>query len=74
MPQYRKVFPSYDWDDVWYVNQIVNLPHIVGKENIGFIKDVPNEEVKKSDSAVKAWIDKHMEGCSCLILFCGGGR
>lgn len=71
MPQYRKIFPSYDWDDAWYVNQIVNLPNIVGKEYIGFIKDVPNEEVKSSDAAIKAWIDLHMTGCSCLILFCG---
>ena len=71
MPAYRKIFPSYDWDDVWYVNQIINLPVVLGKENIGFIKNVPNEEVKRNDAAVKAWIDQHMEGCSCLVLFCG---
>lgn len=71
MPRFRKVFPSYDWDDVWYVNQIMNLPNIVGKENIRFVKNVPNEEVKQSDSAVKKWIDENMENCSCLILFVG---
>ncbi|WP_407844779.1 TIR domain-containing protein [Desulfovibrio falkowii] len=70
-PSYRKIFPSYDWDDVWFVNQIINLPVILGRENVGFVKNVPNEEVKKSDAAVKAWIDQHMSGCSCLVLFCG---
>lgn len=70
-PSYRKVFPSYDWDDVWYVNQIINLPVILGRESVGFVKNVPNEEVKKSDAAIKAWIDRHMHGCSCLVLFCG---
>lgn len=71
MPTFRKVFPSYDWDDAWYVNQIMNLPNIVGKKNIGFVKNVPNEEVKQCDSAVKKWIDENMENCSCLILFVG---
>lgn len=43
MPSYRKIFPSYDWDeDVWRVNQIVNLPFIVGAELAGFVKNVPN--------------------------------
>ena len=72
MPSYRKIFPSYDWDeDVWRVNQIVNLPFIVGAELAGFVKNVPNEEVRKSDAAVQRWIDENMEGCSCLVLLIG---
>lgn len=71
MATYRNVFPSYDWDDVCYVNQIINMPNIVGRENIGFAKAVPNEEVKQSDAAVQRWIEQNMEGCSCLILFIG---
>lgn len=48
MPEYRKVFPSYDWDqDVVYVNQIMNYPYVVGASEAGFIKNVPNEEIKK---------------------------
>lgn len=71
-PLYRKIFPSYDWDeDVWRVNQIVNLPFIVGKEQIGFVKNVPNEEVKRSDRAIQQWIDEHLFGCSCLVVFFG---
>lgn len=71
-PSFRKVFPSYDWDeDVWRVNQIINLPHILGRENIGFMKNVPNEEVKRSDILIKNWIDDNMNGCSCLVVFVG---
>lgn len=71
-PTYRKVFPSYDWDeDVWRVNQIMNLPKIVGREDIGFMKNVPNEEVKRNDNAIRKWIDEQMVGCSCLVVFFG---
>lgn len=71
-PAYRKIFPSYDWDeDVWRVNQIVNMPKILGKENMGFMKNVPNEEVKKSDAAIQRWIDANLVGCSCLVVFVG---
>ena len=70
--KYRKVFPSYDWDeDVWRVNQIMNLPKIIGIENMGFMKNVPNEEVKKSDAAIQRWIDDNLVGCSCLVVFVG---
>ena len=70
--KYRKVFPSYDWDeDVWRVNQIMNLPKIIGREDMGFMKNVPNEEVKKSDAAIQRWIDANLVGCSCLVVFVG---
>ena len=72
MTTYRKIFPSYDWDhDVAYVNQIVNYPNIVGVREAGFLKNVPNEEVKKNDNAIEHWIQDNMRGCSCFILFVG---
>lgn len=72
MSEYRKVFPSYDWDqDVVYVNQIMNYPYVVGASEAGFIKNVPNEEIKKSDRAIAQWIRNNMHGCSCYILFVG---
>lgn len=71
-PSYRKIFPSYDWDeDVWRVNQIIKMPAIVGKEKLGFVSGVPNEEAKKSDATIKRWIDDNLKGCSCMIVFCG---
>ena len=72
MAAFRKIFPSYHWEsDVFYVNQIVNLPVVVGKEEMGFIKGVPNEEAKKSDAAIMRWIEENMRQCSCLVLFIG---
>nr|DAD73685.1 MAG TPA: TIR-like domain protein [Podoviridae sp. ctrub15] len=72
MAEFRKIFPSYDWDqDVVYVNQIVNYPYIVGVREAGFVKSVPNEEVKRDDNAIAKWIRDNMRGCSCFILFIG---
>lgn len=70
-PAYRIVFPSYDWDDAWLVNQIINLPVVLGKENIGFIKGVPQEEGLTHDSEIQQWIDRNMSGCSALMLLVG---
>ena len=69
--KFRFVFPSYDWDDVWMVNQIINRPAVVGREEIGFVKGVPQEAGLTEESAIRRWIDENMEGCSCLILFVG---
>ena len=72
MVMYRKIFPSYDWDqDVCFVNQIVNYPKIVGANAAGFIKNVPNEEIKSSDRAIARWINENMSSCSCYVLFVG---
>ncbi|MGL4524805.1 MAG: TIR domain-containing protein, partial [Spirochaetia bacterium] len=71
MPAYRRIFPSYDWDDAWLVNQITQQPNVIPKEELGLISGVPNEEIKSSDEKIKAWINESMNGCSCLILFVG---
>ena len=70
-PEFRFVFPSYKWEDAWRVNQIVNRPIVVGKEKIGFLKGVPQEDGLTLKPEIRRWIDEHMEGCSCLILFVG---
>lgn len=71
-PRYRKIFPSYDWsEDVWRVNQIINMPIVYGKEKMGFIKGIENETIKQGDAAIRSWIDTNMKGCSCYILFVG---
>lgn len=66
----RVIFSSHDRDDVWVVNQIRNMPHIVGKDN-SFIDGVDDETLKSSDDLIAKWIEEQMQGCSCLILFCG---
>lgn len=55
------IFPSYDWDDAWLVNQIINLPDILDPNEVGFLKGVPNEEIKKSDEKIKEWIKENMK-------------
>lgn len=70
-PSYRIIFPSYDWDDAWMVNQIINRAKILGRETTGFAKGVPNEDGLTDPIEIRQWIDKNMNGCSCLILFVG---
>lgn len=71
MTEYRNVFPCHDWDDEWYVNQIMNLSNVMNRKDVGFVKGVPNEEVKSSDDAIRQWIDDNMKRCSCVIVFAG---
>ena len=71
MKKYRVIFPSYDWDDVVYVNQIIQAPKFIGAQTMGFKSGVPQEALKNSDAAIKRWIDEQMVGCSCLVLFQG---
>ena len=69
---FRRIFPSFKWEDAWLVNQVVNRPKVVGVHEMGFVNGVPPEEVHSSDEAIKRWIRKSMVGCSCLVLFVGG--
>lgn len=71
MALYRRIFPSFQWEDAWLVNQIVNQPVVQGVHEMGFVNGVPPEEVHSSDEAIRRWIRNSMEGCSCLVLFVG---
>ena len=71
MKKFRVIFPSYDWYDVVYVNQIIQAPKVIGAHNMGFKPGVPQETIKSSDAAIQRWIDEQMVGCSCLVLFQG---
>ena len=68
---FRRIFPSFKWEDKWLVNQIINQPIILSRESIGFQSGVPAEEIKNSDALIKRWIQESMVGCSCLICFVG---
>lgn len=71
MAVYRRIFPSFQWEDAWLVNQIVNRPVVMGVHEMGFVNGVPPEEVHASDEAIRRWIRNSMNGCSCLVLFVG---
>ena len=68
----RRVFFSFDWDDVWHVNQIRHSWVTKGSyEAAGFIDVADIEGVKKAkDYAIKNWIDQQLNGTSvsCVLI------
>ncbi|MEM5793558.1 MAG: TIR domain-containing protein [Candidatus Aenigmatarchaeota archaeon] len=69
----RKVFFSFDYDDIWAVNVVRN--HFVTKGGYlaaGYIDKADFEEIKrKGDDAIKRWIDKQMEDTSVTVVLIG---
>ena len=62
----RYVFFSFDWDDVWRVNQVRNSWVTKGGyAEAGFADSADIETLRRStDRAIKGWIDRQMEGTS----------
>lgn len=55
----RRVFFSFDYRYVWKINQIRNMPNVIGTAAAGFQDASLWEEAKKKDDkATKAMIDK----------------
>ncbi|MCY3973502.1 MAG: TIR domain-containing protein [Candidatus Dadabacteria bacterium] len=69
----RRVFFSFDWDDVWRVNQVRNSWVAKGSyELAGFVDSADIEAVKKAtDDAIKRWIDKQLDGTSVTCVLIG---
>lgn len=69
----RKVFFSFDYDDIWAVNVVRN--HFLTKGGYfaaGYIDKADFEEIKrKGDDAIKRWIDKQMEDTSVTVVLIG---
>lgn len=66
----RRVFFSFDFDDVWRVNQIRNIGAISEEDR----PCTPNEIEKvrrQSDDAIMRWIREQMEGRSCVAVLIG---
>lgn len=72
-PVARQVFFSFHYQrDIWRVNQIRNLPEVIGSAAAGFTDASLWEEAKKkNDDAVKRLIDKGLEGTSVTVVFIG---
>lgn len=71
----RTVFFSFHYqNDIWRVNQIRNLPNIIGTAAAGF-KDASlwEESKSKGDSAIQGMIDKALQGTSVTVVFIGSG-
>ena len=69
----RRVFFSFDWCDVWRVNQI--RKSWVTKsdyESAGFVDSAEIEKLKKNtDSKIKNWINKQLSGTSVTCVLIG---
>jgi UDP-N-acetylglucosamine:LPS N-acetylglucosamine transferase len=65
----RRVFFSFDYDFVWKVNQIRNLPNIVGTAAAGFQDASLWEEAKKKGEAnIKRMIDEALVNTSVTVV------
>ena len=68
----RVVFFSFDYDDVWRVNQVRNSGAFVGERRSGFRDNAEYEAVKRrGDAAIKRWIRTQMQGCSVTCVLIG---
>ncbi len=69
----RHVFFSFDWDDVWRVNQVRYSWVAKGSYTAaGFVDSAEIETLKRNtDLAIKRWIDKQMDGTSVTCVLIG---
>ncbi|MBO7072512.1 MAG: TIR domain-containing protein [Acetobacter sp.] len=66
----RRVFFSFDYDDIWRVMQIRN--HRITIENSGYIDAAEFEELEKNgEKAVKTWINEQLENTSVTVVLIG---
>ncbi len=68
----RIVFFSFDYDDVWRVNQVRNSGRFIGEPRSGFRDKAEYEKVRRTgDAAIRNWIRKQMHGCSVTCVLIG---
>jgi hypothetical protein len=68
----RKVFFSFKYDDVQRAMNVRNSNVITGAIKSRFIDKADFEEVeRKGDSAIKAWIDKQLDGTTVTVVLVG---
>ena len=65
----RRVFFSFDYRQVWKVNQIRGMPNIIGTAAAGFEDaSIWEEAKKKGDAAIKAMIDRALVNTSVTLV------
>ena len=69
----RHVFFSFDWDDVWRVNQArFSWVPKGGYTEAGFVDEAEIETLKRStDPAIRRWIDDQLYGTSVTCVMIG---
>ena len=65
----RRTFVSFDYGHVWKVNQIRNVPEVIGTAAAGFVDaSIWEEAKKKGDKAIKAMIDAALRNTSVTLV------
>lgn len=66
----RRVFFSFNYEkDIWRVNQIRNIPNVIGTARAGFADASLWEEAKKKgDAAIRKMIDDGLVGTSVTVV------
>jgi hypothetical protein len=68
----RKVFFSFKYTDVQRAMVVRNSNVIKSDDKVGFIDKADFEEVeRKGDAAIRAWIDKQLEGTTVTVVLVG---
>ena len=68
----RKVFFSFKYDDVHRAMNVRNSNVIADDSKSGFIDKADFEAVERQgDKAIKAWIDKQLEGTTVTVVLVG---
>src|SRR5689334_21839062 len=66
----RRVFFSFHYKHVWRVNQIRNIPNVIGSAAAGFVDASLWEEAKGTGrAAVERMIDRALENTSVTVVF-----
>ncbi len=70
----RRTFFSFDYRYVWKVNQIRNIPNIIGVAAAGFADaSIWEEAKKKSAAAIKRMIDDALKNTTVTVVFVNYG-
>lgn len=68
----RKVFFSFQYEDVHRAMNVRNSNVIASDQKVGFIDKADFEEVeRKGDAAIKKWIDDQLHGTSVTVVLVG---
>lgn len=68
----RKVFFSFQYEDVQRAMNVRNSNVIASDQKVGFIDKADFEEVeRKGDAAIKKWIDDQLYGTSVTVVLVG---
>lgn len=61
----RRVFFSFEYSDIWRVNQVRNSWVTRGVELAGFLDKAEFEAIERQgDAAIQQWIDRRLIGTS----------